>query len=126
MRSHEAVRMVRNSVFKPGWRMEAEVYGADLILFTFYIDTVDTSYPGPDGVCRREITLIRDELMDVSRMRSVEDLFARIMRLAAETDVHEDREFLKFRQSDGSWVAPLHPHTPEGERAWRTRERTAA
>jgi hypothetical protein len=118
MRASEAVEIVRNSVFKPGWRMEAESYGQELLMFTFYIDTVDTSYPDADGVCRKHVTLIRDDMIDVSQLRTAGDLFLRILGLAAETDVHENREFLKIRQADGSWKAPLHPHTAEGERAW--------
>ncbi len=122
MRASEAVEIVRNSVFKPGWRMHAANYSQDLILFTFYIDTVDTSYPDADGVCRKHITLVRDDLFNVSAMRTAGDLFARILKLSAETDVHEDREFLKHRQPDGSWHAPLHPHTREGQHSWAKRE----
>ena len=117
MRAAEAVEQVRNSVFKPGWKMVAERYSGDLIIFTFYIDTVDTSYPSPDGICRKHVTLVRDAVWDVSRL-DANGLDARILKLAAETDVHENREFLKHRQPDGSWYAPLHPHTVEGERAW--------
>lgn len=117
MRASEAVRTIESMVFKPGWQMDAQHFGQDLILFTFYIDTVDTSYPSPDGTCRKHVTLVRDELWDVSPM-SQNDLFARILKLAAETDVHENREFLKVRQADGSWYSPLHPHTTEGQRAW--------
>jgi len=117
MRSAEAVEFVRNAVFKPGWQMKAERYTADMIIFTFYIDTVDTSYPDADGTCRRHVTLVRDEVWDVSGLDEM-GLIGRILRLSAETDVHEDREFFKVRQPDGSWHAPLHPHTYEGQRAW--------
>ncbi len=122
MRASEAVEIIRNSVFKPGWRMEAERYVGGMIIFTFYIDTVDTSYPSPDGTCREHVTLVRDEVWDVGPLHTTEDLFAKILALAAETDVHENREFLKVRQSDGTWKAPLHPHTADGQYAWAKRE----
>jgi len=122
MRANEAVEIIRNSVFKPGWRMEAQVYYGDLIYFTFYIDTVDTSYPSPDGTCRKHVTLVRDELWDVSPLRTTEDLFAKVLKLAADIDSHENREFLKERRAGGSWHAPLHPHTSEGQHEWAKRE----
>lgn len=126
MRASEAVEIVRRSVFKPGWRMRARDYGQDIIEFIFYIDTVDTSYPSHDGICRRQVTLVREDLFDVRPMRTTEDLFARILKLSAEIDSHEDREFLKERQPGGSWNAPLHPHTADGERAWLKAELAGA
>jgi hypothetical protein len=117
MKSGEAVEQIARSVFKPGWRMSAREFGPSLIYFTFEIDTVDTSYPGPDGVCRRKITLVRDDLFDVREL-DASGLDARILKLADEIDEHENREFLKHRQPGGSWVTPLHPHTPAGNRAW--------
>jgi hypothetical protein len=122
MRADEAVKIVRDSVFKPGWRMEAQVYYEDFIYFTFYIDTVDTSYPSPDGTCRKQVTLVRDELWDVGPLRTVEDVFAKVLKLAAEIDVHENREFLKHREPGDAWHAPLHPHTREGEYEWSKRQ----
>lgn len=117
MKSSQAIEQIRNSVFKPGWEMEASSFGGDLIILTFYIHTTDTSYPDFDGVCRKPITLVRDELVDVSPMDEVA-LCAAIICLADQIDIHEDREFLKVRQPDGSWKALLHPHTAAGERAW--------
>lgn len=105
-------------VFKPGWKITAEHFGGSLVLLTIYIDTVDTSYPDEDGVCRRQIRLVRDRFINVAGL-DLDGLCFQVLSLAAETDVHENREFLKVRQPDGTWKAPLHPHTTQGEAAWQ-------
>lgn len=117
MNSSTAVEYVRNLVFKPGWRVTAESYGPGHVYLTMYIDTVDTSYPDPDGVCRKTITLVRERRVETGNL-DLEGLCYQVISLGVQTDVHEDREFLKVRQPDGSWHAPLHPHTREGNRAW--------
>lgn len=120
MRAVDAVRFVEGLAFKPGWQPTAEVvsYGG-LVNLGFIIRTVDTSYPDPDGVCRRQITIYgRERAVNVTAMDE-DALLAEVLACAADNDSHENREFLKVRQPGGSWYAPLHPHTPEGERAWQ-------
>jgi hypothetical protein len=118
MRADEAVRYVNGLAFKPGWRPIAEHYTYSHIRIGFIIETVDTSYPDGDGICRDRITILgRDRLVDVTDLDE-EGLCAEVLKCAADNDSHENREFLKARQPDGSWQAPLHPHTPAGNRAW--------
>jgi hypothetical protein len=117
MTPEQAVTEVNGMVFKPGWRVTAERFGPRKVLVTMYIDTVDTSYPGEDGQCRKNVQLYRERIFDPAQM-DLEAVCYQVLVLAAQTDVHEDREFLKVRRADGSWYAPLHPHTPQGTRAW--------
>ena len=124
MQTAEAVRQLNEMVFKPGWRVHADYDLTDLVLVELLIDTVDTSYPDPDGVCRKQVTLYRSTYIRPSQIASIQELCYEVLRLAADTDIHEDREFLKVRDpATGRWVAPLHPHTPEGNRAWDTYNR---
>lgn len=127
MRAVDAVRFVEGLAFKPGWQPTAEVYSSGgLVELSFIIRTVDTSYPDPDGVCRRQITIYgRQRMVNVTAMDE-DDLLAEVLKCAADNDSHENREFLKVRQPDGSWEAPLHPHTYEGERAWQQRQEPAS
>lgn len=118
MRAIEAVEQIRNTAFKPGWRFEASPYGGDLVMVELLVSTVDTSYPDADGICRRKITILGgDKVLNVRNLDE-SGVCYELLRLADEADEHENREFLKVRQPDGSWVAPLHPHTREGNRRW--------
>jgi hypothetical protein len=119
MKATEAVEQIRSTAFKPGWRFEGRHYGGDLVLVELLIDTVDTSYPDADGVCRERIRILGgDKLVNVAALDEAA-LCVELLAIADEADEHENREFLKVRQPDGSWKAPLHPHTNEGNAAWR-------
>jgi hypothetical protein len=116
MNQEAAVKAINDAVFKPGWRIGASRFGGELCIY-FEIDTVDSSYSDADGTCRKEVMLPYVRLIDVSRL-DLNGIFYEILKMAAEINSHEDREFLRIRQEDGSWYAPLHPHTPEGIAAW--------
>jgi hypothetical protein len=118
MTPDEAVVLVNGSVFKPGWKFYALADGPDAILLGLVIETVDTSYPGHDGICRRPARLAPDKKIEgVGGMDEAGLLYA-MLKFAAGLDSHENREFLKVQRPDGSWVAPLHPHTMDGELAF--------
>lgn len=121
MNLETAVRTINSAAFRPGWRMRAASFGGSELLISFEIDTVDTSYPDSDGVCRREFTLPYVEIFDVSEL-DLNGLFYQVLKTVHSIDTHEDREFLRIQQPDGSWYAPLHPHTPEGIEAWKQLE----
>lgn len=125
MTPDEIVREVRGMVFKPGWSLSAQPYLGMFVLVELFIDTVDTSFPDADGICRKRVRLYRDTLLDPKEITSIEDICHAILKLANETDEHENREFLKVRRPDGSWYAPMHPHTTEGESAWKRRQEGA-
>jgi hypothetical protein len=124
MQASEAVRIIKGMVFKPGWRMEATDLGTDTTVYVrFLIDTVDTSEITPDRFFPREITLVRDfrdipELLIDVRDLDLERLSAVLVKAATDIDIHENREFLQVQRPDGTWYAPLHPHTAQGNRAW--------
>jgi hypothetical protein len=117
MMAREAVEQIRNTVFKPGWRISGYELDSSFIMVQFVIETVDTSYPDADGTCRRPIRLGPDTVINVRRLDEA-GLAHELLRFAAQLDEHENREFLKIRQPDGSWHAPLHPHTDAGNEAW--------
>lgn len=125
MKIEQAIRQVSQTVFKPGWEVRARASVLGYLLVEFHIDTVDTSYPDADGVCRRPIRLLRDRMLDVTGMNEL-DLCYALVRLASETDSHENREFLKIRRPDGTWRTPLHPHTTEGIKTWNRLEKAGS
>jgi hypothetical protein len=123
MQVSEAVETINNTVFKPGWKIEAVNFLDLMVFMTITLETVDTGYPDADGVCRRPVTLPHPVEFFPQGIEDEAALFRRILTYTRQIDDHEDREFLKVRRPDGSWYAPLHPHTPEGNAAW---ERTGA
>lgn len=122
MKAADAAAYLRSLAFKPGWRVTAEGY-RDMVQVSFLIDTVDTSYPDPDGVCRKPITIYGTSKVLFTEDMEPEDLDYEVLKLAAEQDMHENREFLKHRLPDGTWHSPMHPHTRAGNAAWDKRER---
>jgi hypothetical protein len=124
----EAARLINNDMaFWEGWRFSASPVSFSALHVEVEIDTVDTSYPDADGRCRsQKITLLRDFLIRDVGSLDENGIAYRVLKSAAEISEHEDREALKIRQPDGTWRAPLHPHTMDGELGWRTREGATA
>lgn len=123
MYAGEALAQIKNTAFREGWTFTARPYYGDRIEVEFSIKTVDTSYPSADGICRIPKTIGDTVVVDVSDMDEAA-LAYQLLDIAAQTNTHEDREFLQIRQPDGSWVAPLHPHTDSGNDKWDRLSRT--
>jgi hypothetical protein len=121
MKASEAVAQVNASVFRPGWKPFAEEYFGTRVIVGFDIDTVDTRYPGDNAEYPVKIKLRPTRVLDAARLTPAL-LDYRLLQLAHELDVHEDREFLQRRQPDGTWSAQFHPHTRDGELAWQVLE----
>lgn len=108
--------------FWQNWRLMARPSYArkDHIYVEGMIDTVDTSYPDRDGVCRSTKITIGTPVLDLDVTDlDVPGVCHAILKWAGEIGDHENREALKVLQPDGSWRAPLHPHTYDGEMTWR-------
>jgi hypothetical protein len=121
MKAVEAERIINSVAFKPGFRFAAVATSEYEVGVGLYIETVDTSYPGPDGQCRKPIQVMPTVTINV-RFRDYLGVLRALLDFDAETNSHESREFLKVR-IDGRWEAPFHPHTDIGDELW---ERTAA
>jgi hypothetical protein len=117
MQAHQVCAIVNASAFKPGWRIRAADWDTSVYL-AIEIDTVDTSYAASDATCRRPVTLLRDGTLYPAHLHSAEAVLAAVLAVTREIDLHEDREFLRVQLPDGSWYAPLHPHTDAGKAAW--------
>lgn len=138
MRTSEAVDLLNRLTFRPGWKISGVFsYGSSLramlglpldryaeedtgmVTLMLSMDTMDTSYPSADGEYRQRIYTGPRPIaeFDVTGMTENE-LLRRVLDEVHKVDVHEDREFLRVRQPDGTWFAPLHPHRSDGEAAW--------
>jgi hypothetical protein len=123
MQVNDAVRLINSTTFRPGWRLSARParYDPTSIVITYDIDTVDTSYPDEAGRYKVGKHLTSDIVHDVSS-KDAYQLLRAVLDDAHQIDQHEDREFLRVRQG-GAWIAPFHPHNPDGEARWEETER---
>lgn len=118
MQASEAVRQIRDTIFKPGWSFSASAVDEYKIRVYFTIHTVDTSYVDAVGNFYAPKTLSDDFTMDVSALDE-QGLCYQLLKVGMMTNFHEDREFMQVRQPDGTFRAPLHPHTYDGEVGWQ-------
>lgn len=117
MNNSEVKDLLRNTVFRPGWRFEGrDVPGEpSTVEVAFIIDTVDTSYYDRNGQYNRPRQF--DTSFYVTPAYHTQDTLLRLLiDKAHEWDAHEDQELLRVRQPDGDWFAPFHPHHWDGNR----------
>lgn len=120
MDAYTAARLINNEmIFKPGWRMSAQVRSDSTIYLSARFAAYDSSSVDYNGNFYERTTLAPPQItIDVSGLDKA-GLAHRVVRYALELEAHEMREFCQFRQRDGSWRAPLHPHTYDGGTAWQ-------
>lgn len=125
MTPEQAIIEIENMVFRPGWKLHAIhnwLCDPGQVFVWADVKTWDTSYRAPDGTLTvRKDDLDPQALIDVTELDRAGLCHAILIQLVRPFDDHEDREFLACRQPDGSWKAPLHPHTYDGELAWYRR-----
>lgn len=118
---HEAVRLLNQTIFRPGWTVSARPVkgGSDEVLVGIEVLTADSSFVSRGGsypVPLTERALFRLSARDYE---SGEALLFRVLGLTRDLQEHEDREFLRTWDATGErWTAPFHSHVPEGAQAW--------
>lgn len=120
MKAQEAADLLNRTTFRPGWKIRARVTGSWTIEIRYVLETVDTSYPGPDGRYIVPRTLDQEVPVDVFSLDE-HSLLRLVLTGIQILQEHEDREFLRIRRN-GEWVAPFHPHNEAGQRAWAVTE----
>lgn len=125
MTPDQAVRQIRNTIFRPGWKFSASALSGGQVFVEIELDTVNTSVVSPEGAYTEPMKLPHWQRIDVTSLDEA-GLAHELIRIAHQLDEHEDREFMRVRQADGTWFAPLHPHRPDGDRAWYRNEMAAA
>jgi hypothetical protein len=133
MRIEQALEIISDLVFRPGWTITAtpaypleggnwQAGAWDKITVTCTIDTVDTNREYAPGYAKpKTITDVQE--IDVSRLDEDGLIYVLISKVFADTHQHEDREFLR-RRSQG-YDAPVHPHKVVGNLRWDIAERHA-
>jgi hypothetical protein len=115
MDSREACRQINTMALRPGWTATAMPYSDKEVLVDFGLDTHNSNeneapyYPF-------KFTRGDYKRIDVRDVSSRNELAAQVIAKIMEIEYHEWAEFLRY--PDGRrWVAPFHPHRPEGNRA---------
>jgi hypothetical protein len=138
MRATEAVDLINRTIFRPGWEISALLmsdmfrrldmgYGiadsySSQILVEFHVQGHDTSYPDRQGRYTKPMEINPNRPVDVSDMSELE-LLAWVKAQISLITEHEDLEYLRVRQPDGSWLAPFHPHRADRVAAWERARR---
>jgi hypothetical protein len=121
MTRDQAIRIIKQLHYKPGWTFEIRPYPfVDELIITMNFETFDTNVryapdyrqtirPGPTFTLRPS---------DFNTRRELED---HLMNTIIELEVHEAREAFKRREpsAEYGYVAPYHPHRADGDMAWR-------
>lgn len=116
---HEAVSLLRTTIFRPGWRVSARPEGGDQVLVSFEIETVDSSFVTRGGEYRVPLTERALILVRTRDYATPEALLFRVLQFVRELQDHEDREFLRtWDPAAERWTAPFHSHAPEAAQAW--------
>jgi hypothetical protein len=117
MHANEAVRLVGNTIFPPGWNVQAMSYMDGMIILSYELRTYDSSVVTRSGQYTEPAHLApATDVVDV-RDLTADELLRKIVDRIQFINEHETREFVRtFR--DGRWVAPFHPHNADGRRLW--------
>lgn len=116
MDNAEAVKIINNLRFMPGWTFHAEDPGGDTIFAVALIDTVNSDHDQAVQNYPQKITLERAIMVHPEDYKSADDLAAALVTWILEVLIHETREFLRLGSDD--LRAPFHPHRREGEIKW--------
>ncbi len=117
MKAMEAVDLIRQVHFRPGWTIEASVVLPDLpfVTITAYVETVNSDRENALRGYPEQITIAPDGILDARAYDTDDELYGALLSWLIALETHECREFFRVGpQMD----APFHPHRPDGVRRW--------
>lgn len=125
MRIETAMRLLGEVIYKPGWTFEVTDHtkrfeGTVSVKITYpAMDSGEDfapEYTTPvEGGARAAFPIVVGDLAD----HDTETLYTRLVKAIMEIEEHEAREFLRVWPSK---IAPLHPHSIDGMRAWHRQQ----
>ena len=115
MTPDEATAVINNMTEYPRRRLTADVSGPSHITITSTImDGADSSDP-PSYLT--PLRPMHSERFDVREWHDDAEVVHAVVETELAQMAHELREFHRLPYA-GGWVAPCHPHTAKGTRAW--------
>lgn len=120
MINESAVELISNLIYKPGWTFTAvdhdKRFEGTIVLRVDYParnsnrDQAAAGYPEEISTYATFPLVVQD--------CTDEDLYAKVLSIIGEIEMHEAREFLRVNPTH--W-APFHPHRVDGMRRWAER-----
>jgi hypothetical protein len=126
-----------DTTWAPGWSVSAVastgmMYGSNdaysHLLVTLRKTSRDSSSPSATGTYHEPWELTFPLAVPDFAMEDKDALVFWLLEKITWCDEHENREFARYRQEDGTWYAPFHPHrgyysdqskTPEWQAQYR-------
>lgn len=116
----EALRLVEEIVYKPGWEFSAKDhrkrFESTILVRVVYVALNTNRERARDGY-PEEITTYAEFPIVVGECPTEDTFWRQILAGVLGIEEHESREFFRVRAQD--YRAPFHPHRIEGMRAWR-------
>jgi hypothetical protein len=122
MDARQAAGIVNTMAVRPGWTVEAVELDTSTIALLLSVDTYNSNERyAPDYAAGDAFAGSPDPcLVDVAGMDTV-GLIGEVVRRCIAKDAHEWREFARYQDpATGRWIAPFHPHRPDGRANWNT------
>lgn len=121
----EAIRLVDQLIYKPGWKLQAHDHRnrfQDTILVHVDYVALNTNRDRAREGYPEQINTYAKFPVIVGECPTEDTLYEWIIRGLIAIEEHETREF--FRVATQDFRAPFHPHRIEGMRAWHGTGRT--
>lgn len=126
MQTPDAARLIKGLALRPGYELHASVLTYGWLELSLTFDTYNSNERyAPDYARGDKFTRIAPPAEVYVADMSETDVLRTVMEYILTSEAHEWREFLRYRTSDGRWVAPFHPHQATGNRNWITTETAA-
>jgi hypothetical protein len=109
----------QETTWAPGWSVTARTspwatFASNEVLSRLIVTLAkvsrNSSEPAADGTYSEPWTLQFPLAVPDFAMKDKDALMFWVLEKINWCDEHENREFARYRQPDGSWYAPFHPH----------------
>lgn len=117
MKAKEAVDLIRQVHFRPGWTIKASVVlpGLPYVTVTAHVETVNSDRENALRGYPEQIMIAPDCILDAMAYGTEDELYGALLSWLISLETHECREFFRVGpQMD----APFHPHRLDGVQRW--------
>jgi hypothetical protein len=119
MDARQAAGFINGLALKPGWQIDATPADYGRVVLNISFPTFNSNEQYAPTYAAAPFTARNVRTVTVTSYSTPASVTGDVLRLCLETEAHEWQEMLRY-QASGRWVAPFHPHRPEGQRNWLT------
>lgn len=119
MDAREAASLINSKMaLRPGWKITAYPQYNDRVQLNIQYDTFNSNEYNAPTYKGEPFTASLFRTISVQGLTSPAEVVGRVLQLCLELEAHEWQEFTRYQDASGRWVAPFHPHRPNGHRNW--------